>query len=65
MLYIFPSSVASKNRNLDAGFVHCASSHLHTYHVQSPIGTDDFCRLFFSLSPISPCICSIFFLSEV
>lgn len=56
-----PSSVASKNRNLDAGFVRRASSHLHTYHVQSPIGTDHFCRHFFSPSPISPCIYSIFF----
>lgn len=49
--YFPSSSPASKNRTSDAGSVHCARSHLHTYHVQSPTGTDRFCRHFFFVSP--------------
>lgn len=49
--YFPSSSPASKNRTCDAGSAHCAGSHLHTYHVQSPTGTDSFCRRLFSVSP--------------
>lgn len=57
----FPSSPASKNRTSDAGSVHCASSHLHTYHVQSPTGTDRFYRRSFSGSTVSSCTHGAYF----